>query len=70
MCNGSRHTKYPFLNLAYAILLTLAEARLTLCSGFAEVGSPIAYLIAIFGRLRCSILNYFNSSRMGPELIL
>ena len=50
-------------------LLALAQARLSLCSVFAQACSPLLTLITIFGRLRRSILNCFNSSRVGPELV-
>ena len=49
-------------------LLTLAQARLSPCSGFAQAGSPLLTLI-IFSRLRRSMLDCFSSSRGGPELV-
>jgi len=46
-----------------------AQGRLRLCSGFAQACSPLLRLSTIFGTLRRSILNCFNSSRVGPELV-
>ena len=40
---------------------------LGLCMG---AGLPLLTLITIFGRLRCSLLNCFNSRRVEPELVL
>ncbi len=34
-----------------------------------NLGSPLLTLITIFDRLRRSMLNCFNSSRVGPELV-
>jgi hypothetical protein len=65
----SGHTKFPFSYLAHVALLTLAQARRRLCSGFAQACSPLLTLITIFGRLRRSMLNCFNSSRVGPESV-
>jgi len=64
VCDESGHTKFPFWYLAHVILLTLAQIRLSPCSGFAQVGSPLLTLITIFGRP-----NHFNSSRGGLELV-
>jgi hypothetical protein len=69
MCDESGHTRFPFSTLAHVTLLTLAQARLSLFSGFAQAGSPLLTLITIFARLRCSMLNYFNSRRAGLELV-
>jgi len=69
MCDESGHTKFPFLNFAHVTLPALTQARLSLCSGVAQAGSPLLTLIAIFGKLRYSILSYFNSSRVDPKLV-
>ena len=50
-------------------LLTLALARPSPCSGFTQAGSRLLTLITISGTLR-SLLNHFNSSRGGLELVL
>ena len=68
MCDESGHTKFPFSCLAHVTLLTLAQARLSPCSGFAQAGSRLLTLITIFGTLR-SLPNHFNSSRGGLELV-
>jgi len=44
-------------------MINLAQARLRIGSGFLT-------LITIFGRLRHSMMNCFNSSRVGLELVL
>jgi len=36
VCDESEHTIYPFLYLEQVTLLTLAQARLSPCSGFAH----------------------------------
>jgi len=69
MWDESRLTKFPFSYLAHVTLLTPAQARLSPCSGFAQAGSLLLTLITVFSRLRRSTLNYFNSSRVSPELI-
>ena len=69
MCNESGHTKFPFSYLDHVMLLTLAQARLSPVLGFAQAGSLLLILIAIFGRLWRSLPNRFNSSRGGPELV-
>jgi hypothetical protein len=51
------------------MLLNPAQARLNLCSGFAQACSPLLRPSTIFGTLRRSMLNCFNSSRVGPELV-
>lgn len=38
MCDEPGHTKFPFSCLAHATLLTLAQAQLSPCSEFAQVG--------------------------------
>jgi len=68
MCDESGHTKFPFSHLEHVTSLTPARARLSPCSGFAQAHSPLLTLITIFGRLRRSLPNYYNSSRGGPEL--
>ena len=69
MCDESGHTKFPFSYLEHVTLLTLAQARLSPCSEFAQAGSPLLTLMTIFGRLRHRMLNRFNPSRGGPELV-
>jgi len=61
--------KFPFSYLADVTQLTPAQARLSPCSGFAQVCSPLLTLITIFSRLRHSMLSCFNFSRVGPELV-
>jgi len=65
LCDESGHPKFPFSYLAQMTLLTLAQARLSLCSGFAQTSSSWLTLITTFDRLRRSMLNYFNPSRAG-----
>ena len=40
LCDESGHTNFPFSYLAHVTLLTLAQARLSFCSGFAQTCSP------------------------------
>jgi len=65
VCDESGQTKFPFLCLAHVTLLTLAQARLRICSGFAQDCSSLLRPSTIFGAL----LNCFNSNRVGPELV-
>ena len=62
-------TKFPFSDLAHVTLLTLAQARLSPRLGFSQVCSTLLILVAIFGRLRRSMLSCFNSSRVALELV-
>jgi len=67
MCDESGHTEFPFSYLEHVKLLTLAQARFGPCSGVAQAGSPLLTLITIFGRLRRSLPNHFNSDRRGQN---
>lgn len=55
---------YPVPKSVYVgqLQFTLAQARLSICSG-------LLTLIIIFDRIRPSILDYFNSSQVGLELV-
>jgi len=69
LCDESGRTKFPFSYLANVTQLTPAQARLSPCSGFDQVCSPLITLTTIFGRLCHSMLDCFNSGRVGPELV-
>jgi len=62
MYDESGYMKFPFSYLKQVTLLTLAQARLSTSSGSTQAGSPLLTLITIFGRLRRSLPNHFNSS--------
>jgi len=69
LCDETGHMKFPFSYLADVTLLTLAQARLSPSSAFAQAGSTLFTLITIFGRLHPQPANCFNSSRGGLELV-
>jgi len=69
VCDESGHIKFPFSYLAHVTLLTLAQARLSCCSGFAQVGSPLLTLITIFGKLRRSLRTTSTLAKGDPELV-
>ena len=62
LCDESGHTIFPFSYLAHMTLPTPAQGRLRICS-------PLLRPSTMFGTLRRSMLNCFNSSRVGPELV-
>jgi len=66
MWDESKLTKFPFLVLVHVTLLTLAQARLSPCSGWLTAAHPNYR----FQRLGRSVLNCFNSNRVGLELVL
>jgi hypothetical protein len=70
LCETNLGTRnFLCLYFAHVTLLTQAQGRLSLCSGFAQACSPLFRLSTIFGTLRHSMLNCFNSSRVGLELV-
>jgi hypothetical protein len=82
LCDESGHTKFPFSYHEHVTLLTLAQARISPCPGFAPAGSPVLTLTAIFGRLgaACRITStlaeglelgpYIKMAKMCPTLKL
>jgi hypothetical protein len=69
LCVESGHTKFPF-SVEHVTLLTLAQARLSPCLGFAHAGLPLLTLNYQFRQAVAQPANYFNSSREGLELVL
>ena len=54
MCDKSGHAKFPFSYLEHLMLLTLAQAWLRPCPGFAQAGSPLLTYWAGYGAV-CKI---------------
>jgi len=64
VCDESGHIKFPFSYFVRVTLLTLVQARLSRCSGFAQAGSHLH-----FRQVVAQPVKRFNSSRGGPELV-
>jgi len=56
ICDESRHIKFPLSYREHVTLLTLAQARLSACSGFAQAVSFLLTLITILRKLRRGML--------------
>ena len=65
VCDESGQIKFPFSYVAHVTRLTLAQARLSRCSGWLTFAYPNYH----FRQAAAQPAKRFNSSRGGPELV-
>src|SRR6187551_1728853 len=65
VCDESGQIKFPFSYVAHVTRLTLAQARLSRCSGWLTFAHPNYH----FRQAAAQPTKRFNSSRRGPELV-